>query len=93
MFDRILKQMRDRIRTRQYVMTIHAEEEMDADDLTVFDVESVVLTGTIIERQKDTKTGDRKYVVRGRTLDGDDAAVVARLGQTGKLIFITLYRE
>jgi len=30
--------MREKIRTRQYVMTIHAEEEMDEDGLTIFDV-------------------------------------------------------
>jgi len=74
-------------------MTIHAEEEMDDDDLTVFDVESVVLTGTIVERQKDVKAGERKYVIRGKALGGGRAAVVARLGQTGKLVFITVYRE
>jgi len=28
MYERILKQMREKIRTRQYVMTLHAEEEM-----------------------------------------------------------------
>lgn len=33
MFERVLKQMREKIRTRQYVMTVHAEEEMDGDDL------------------------------------------------------------
>jgi len=38
MHDRILKQMRDKIRTRQYVMTLHAEEEMDDDRLSIFDV-------------------------------------------------------
>ncbi len=43
MLDRILNQMRNRIRTRQYIMTVHAEEEMDDDDLSILDVESVVL--------------------------------------------------
>lgn len=33
MFDRILKKMREKIRTNQYIMTIHAEEEMNNDDL------------------------------------------------------------
>jgi hypothetical protein len=37
-FQRILKQMRDKVRTRQYVMTLHAEEEMSDDELTIFDV-------------------------------------------------------
>ena len=52
MFDRVLKQVRELIRTSQYVMTLHAEDEMLADDLTVYDVESTVLTGKIVERQK-----------------------------------------
>lgn len=32
-FDRILKRLRDKIRGREYVMTSHAEEETDNDDL------------------------------------------------------------
>jgi hypothetical protein len=32
-FERILNQLREKVRTRQYVMTIHAEEEMDEDGL------------------------------------------------------------
>ena len=39
MFDRILKRMREKIRTRQYVMTLHAEEEMNNDCLSIFYVE------------------------------------------------------
>ena len=30
MFDRILRQLRELVRTSQYVMTLHAEEEMEA---------------------------------------------------------------
>lgn len=48
-------------------MTLHAEEEMDNDGLTIFDVESVILTGEIIEWQRDRKTRERKYLVRGET--------------------------
>ncbi len=53
MYDAELKRMRELIRTRRYVMTLHAEDEMDADALTIFDVESVILTGQITERQHD----------------------------------------
>jgi hypothetical protein len=53
MFDRILKRMRGLIRTRKYVMTVHAEDEMNSDGLTIYDVESIVLTGRITERQRD----------------------------------------
>ena len=75
-------------------MTVHAEEEMHEDELTIFDVESALLTGVIAERQKDSDTGDWKYLVRGRSLD-DDAVVtvVCRFGPTGKLVIITVYAE
>ena len=49
MYDRILKQMREKIRTRQYVMILHAEEEMDDDNLSIFDIERGILTGRIVK--------------------------------------------
>ena len=58
--------MRDKVRDRQYVMTLHAEEEMDDDNLSIFDVESGVLTGSIRERQKEQDTAEWKYVIEGR---------------------------
>jgi uroporphyrinogen-III decarboxylase len=45
-FKRILKRMREKIRKRQYVMTLHAAEEMDNDELTIYDVERGIRTGT-----------------------------------------------
>jgi hypothetical protein len=92
MFERVLTTMRERVRTRHYVMTVHAEEEMDADGLSIFDVENAILSGRIVEQQVDRAWGDRKYVIRGRPLEGDDAVlVVARLGPTGKLVILTVY--
>jgi len=91
MFERVLKQMRGKIRTRQYVMTLHAEEEMNNDGLTIFDVERGLLTGEIVERQKDKVTGEWKYLVEGRTIEGDVVVVVNKLSPTGKLVIITVY--
>ncbi len=93
MFDRILKRMRELVRTRQYVMTVHAEDEMSADGLGVYDVESVVLTGRITERQKDRASKEWKYLVGGQSLAGDSMTVVAKFGSTDKLVFITVFRE
>ncbi len=93
LYDRILRQMCERIRTRQYVMTIHAEEEMDDDRLTIFDIESVILTGAIIQRQTDNQTGEHKYLVKGKILDGHDSVVVSKLSPKRKLVSITVYRE
>jgi hypothetical protein len=92
-FERILNQLREKVRTRQYVMAIHADEEMDEDGLTIFDVESVVLSGKIIERQKDSVSGEWKYLVKGESLAGENVVTVTKIGPTGKLIFITMYRD
>jgi len=92
-YDRILNQLREKVRTRQYVMTLHAEEEMDEDELTIYDVESVILSGKIIERQKDQNTGEWKYLVKGETLAGESVVTVTKIGPTDKLIFITIYRD
>ncbi len=86
--------MRERVRKLQYVMTLHAEEEMDDDGLTIFDVESVILTGRIIEQQRDRRTRERKYLVRGETVDGmQHAVVVSKFGPTDKLVILTVYAE
>jgi hypothetical protein len=85
--------MQRKVRTRQYVMTLHAEEEMDDDGLSIFDVERGILTGEIIERQKDRDTGGWKYLVSGQTLAGDEVVLVTKLSPTGKLVIITVYLE
>jgi len=90
-FDRILKEMRDKIRRREYIMAIHAEEEMNDDDLTIFDVESCIFTGKILERQKDKVTSEWKYRINGQSLSGNEVEVVAKLSPTGKLVIITVY--
>lgn len=58
MFERILKRMREKVRKRLYVMTLHAEEEMNNDYLTIYDIERGILTGEILERQKDRVTNE-----------------------------------
>jgi len=92
MYERVLRQMREKIRTRQYVMTLHAEEEMNDDDLSIFDVERAILTGTVTERQQDLVTGEWKYLVTGRSIREEDVAVVAKISVTEKLVIITVYR-
>ncbi len=87
MFENILNRMREKVRALQYVMTLHAEEEMDSDDLSIFDIEQAILTGRIIERQKDTETSEWKYLIRGKSVESRDVVAVC------KLIIITVYVE
>jgi uncharacterized DUF497 family protein len=84
--------MRESIRNNNYVMTLHAEEEMDNDNLTIFDIEGVILTGKIIERQKDQITTEWKYLIEGLTLENSAAVVVAKMSPTNTLVIITVYR-
>lgn len=63
MFERILNSMREKGRALQYVMTVHAEVEMDSDGLSIFDVEQAILTGRVVERQKDAEADEWKYLI------------------------------
>ena len=74
-----------------YVITLHAEEEMNDDDLTIYGVERGILTGVILERQKDRVTAEWKYCIRGQTVTGEDMEVIAKLSPTGKLVILTVY--
>ena len=57
---RLLKRRREKVRRRQDVRTGPADEKLDDDGLTIFDVESGSLTGTLSERQQDRKTQARQ---------------------------------
>ena len=72
-------------------MTLHAEEEMSDDGLTIFDVERGILTGEIVERQKDQNTGEWKYLIQGETLAAYQVIVVTKISSTDKLVIITVY--
>lgn len=91
MFERILKRMREKIRNRRYVMTLHAEEEMNADGLTIYDVERGILTGEILERQMDAVTAEWKYRIKGQVIAGGKVEIITKLSPTGKLVIITVY--
>ena len=91
MFDDILKQIRKKIASHQYVMTTHAEEEMSEDGLAIYDIEQGILTGKILERQKDRVSAESKYRICGRTLDGEEVEIIVKLSPTGKVVIITVY--
>jgi hypothetical protein len=92
MFDRILKNIRDKIRTNQYIMTLHAEEEMDNDGLSILDIERCILNGTIIGRHKDRETGEWKYTINGRSVLSQRIEIITKISITGKLAIITIYK-
>jgi len=93
LFPVILSKFKECVRENRYIVTLHGEEEMDEDELSIYDVERAILTGTIIERQKDSEKGEWKYIVRGQTMNDSEIAVVAKLSPTNKMVIITVYRD
>jgi uncharacterized DUF497 family protein len=83
--------MRELVLSGLYVMTVHGQEEMEADGLTLHDVEHVILTGEIVERQRDQQTGEPKYLIEGGSMSDERATVVAKIGPTERLVIITVY--
>jgi hypothetical protein len=68
-------------------------DELGSDELDILDLESIVLRGEIIERQRDRKTGEAKYVIRGITLANAAGCVVAKFDSVGRAVIITVYIE
>lgn len=92
MYRRIVQRMRSHIRRRQYIVTHHARQEMNEDGFTIYDVERGILTGEILERQRDRTTGEAKYRIRGESFTRSEVEILAKLSPTGKLVIITVYR-
>lgn len=90
-FEQVLQEIREKIRQENYVVTIHADEEMDDDRLSMLDVEACILNGEILERQRDRTTGESKYRIRGCSLEGEPMETLVKLGATGKVVIITVY--
>jgi flagellar basal body L-ring protein FlgH len=86
-----IKRLRDLIRSLNYAVSIHAAEELEDDNLTILDFENIVLTGAIVERQRDRQTREVKYIVRGNTLSSVLTEAVVKIAPDGNLFVITVY--
>lgn len=85
----ILNIIRQCIRDGLYYLTEHAVAEADEDDLEIYDVENVLLSGNI----RKTWPREKKFEIMGSTLDGRVACAVCRLTPGGKVRIITVYEE
>ena len=86
-----ISQLRALIRSLKYVVTTHAADELEDDNLTILDLENNILTGKVVERQRDAKSREIKYVVDGIAIDGAAAQAVVKVGFSGKLVVVTAY--
>jgi hypothetical protein len=86
-----ISRIRSLLRSLRYAVSLHAAEEIEDDGFTILDLENIILTGTIVERQKDQKTDETKIIIRGVSLDGREGEAVVKIGVTGVLFIITAY--
>ena len=83
--------IREKVRDREYEFAVpHFFEEMANDDLIFADIETAIEQGRIRRRFTRDPRGTR-YEIVGRATDGRLIAVICRVKETGKLLFITTY--
>ncbi len=64
-----IERIREKVRLRQYDMTVHALEEMAEDRLDIVDMEHAVLAGRVVRTERDDPRGN-KHVIEGMAADG-----------------------
>ncbi|MDY0082617.1 MAG: DUF4258 domain-containing protein [Ignavibacteriaceae bacterium] len=56
--------IKDRIKTGDYEISFHAEEERYAEDISIDDIEAAILNGEILENYSDDPRG-KSYLILG----------------------------
>jgi hypothetical protein len=93
MYDRVLRRLRSLLEAGSFLVTVHAVDEMAEDDLLVEEAIHAVLLGSVVEAQTDRATREKKYIVHGPDHAGRTLGVVVKIGFSGKLVVLTVYRE
>ena len=92
MYPRVLDRIRALVRQGEYILSVHAENEMADDRFTEQDIEAAILNGRIARRERD-RIGRAKYVIEGTALDRRGMTAVAQFFQTRQLIVIVTAYE
>ena len=88
---RIIKRIREKVESQEYEFTIPPFfEELANDDLIFADVEAAIASGRLHRVFTDDPRGTR-YEIIGESTDGRTIAVICRIKETGKLLFITTW--
>ena len=83
--------IREKVLNQEYEFTIpHFFEEMADDDLILADIEMTIANGRVNRRFTRDPRGTR-YEIYGEATDGRKIAVICRIKENGKLLFITTF--
>ena len=88
----IIEKIREKIRSRDYFISSHAEEEMAEDGFDRSDVEHAILHGTVERKLTHDPRGTR-YRIEGPAQDGRLMHVLCRFREDRSLIIITVYEK
>lgn len=80
------------IRSRNYYLSSHAEEEMAEDKLERTDVENAILQGFVQKKLTRDPRGTR-YRIEGPSNEEHPLHVLCRFKEAGPLIIITVYKK
>jgi hypothetical protein len=87
-----IERIRAKIRTRDYYLSSHAEEEMADDGFERSDVEYAILKG-VVEKKLTRDPRGARYRVEGPANNGRLLHALCRFSETGPLIIITVYEK
>ena len=82
--------IRNEIEKQSYEISLHADDERIADELTVSQLEFILLQCKIIEQYPDDPRGESCLTV-GFTSEGTPVHIVCGRNPSGHLILITVY--
>lgn len=85
-----LQKIQQKVISREYYLSAHAEEEMWADNLERKDVERAILKGEIEKKLTKDIRGTR-YRIEGPSIDGRLIHIVCRFKDKGEFLIITVY--
>lgn len=88
---KIISLICEKVQSQEYEFTIPPFfEEMANDDLIFADVEAAIANGEVHRTFTEDPRGIR-YEIIGESTDGRTIAVICRIKETGKLLFITTW--
>jgi hypothetical protein len=83
-----IDQIKEKVRSNQYMYSAHAELERKADHLTFAQIEAALLNGRVLEQYADTGRGESCLIVGF----ADETPIHAVCGWRGeKIVLITVY--
>lgn len=88
----VIERIREKIRSRDYYLSSHAEDEMAEDGFDRADVENAILHGFVEKKLTRDPRGTR-YRIEGPARDDRLMNVLCRADETGSLIIITVYAK